>query len=489
MMKRPFVSRIFYVLPALLFLLAVFGSCRRFSYYDGADAHLEFSTDTLAFDTVFTSRGSATRLFKVFNPFKQSIRIQKITLAGGPSSPFRINVDGVPGIEFKDIEIAPRDSLYVFAEVEIDPDNEDNPFIVMDSVLFTTAGNRQSVKLMAYGQNAYFHTREILCDAVWSSDKPHVISGYVAVDSNCSLTINEGCHIYAGKGSFLLVAGRLEILGNPDSVVTFEGDRLEHFFDDLPGQWQGLIFVRSSDHNVIRNADINEAVAGIITGSTLASVNDPASFDAEFNANNVPRLSLENVVIRNTQEHGIYSFYANLDASNCLIYANGKNSVALLFGGNHSLRNCTIANYGALGLEHKEPALRMTNFARQGQSLFQRALNARVNNSIVFGNIPMDTSRNSGELSIDSINGGLPFNYYFDHALLRSNLDFSDGTHFNSISANVNPEFEDPSKENYNLKENSPAIDKGDPSFAPPFDLLGHPRIGLPDLGALEYQP
>lgn len=474
---------------SFLVLLLLSNGCRRFTYYDGSDAHLTFSVDTLSFDTVFTSRGSSTRLFKIFNPYKQSIRIDNITLAGGENSSFRINIDGVPGIAFNDLEIAPQDSMYVFAEVTIDPDNRDNPFVIMDSIRFITAGNVQHVKLMAYGQNAYFHNREILCDEIWKNDKPHVIVGYAAVDSNCTLQILEGTRIFAGKGSFLLVAGTLEILGSSDSFVTFQGDRLEHFFDDLPGQWQGLIFVRSSHDNVVKYADINEAVSGIITGSTLAAVNDVASFDAEFNSNNVPDLTLESVVIRNTQEQGIYSFYSDIDAVNCLVYANGKNSVALLFGGSHELRNCTVANYGALGLDHKEPALRMSNFARQGNTDFTRPFRAQVYNSIVYGNIPVDTSRNAGELSIDSIDGGLTFDYFFDHFLVRSNMDFSDGAHFNSITSNANPEFEDPGDGVYELKETSPAIDKGDPALAPPFDMLGRPRTGLPDLGALEHQP
>lgn len=473
----------------LLLLLLLGSGCRRFTYYDGPNARLDFSTDTLSFDTVFTSRGSSTRLFKIFNPYKQSIRIERIALVGGDNSPFRINIDGLPGIDFKDLEIAPRDSMYVFAEVTIDPDNRDNPFIIMDSIRFITGGNVQYVKLMAYGQNAYFHKREILCDEIWKNDKPHVIVGYTAVDSNCTLQILEGTHIYAGKGSFLLVAGTLEVLGSSDSFVTFQGDRLEHFFDDLPGQWQGLIFVRSSHDNVLKYVDINEAVSGIITGSTLATVHDPGSFDAEFNSNNVPDLTLESTIIRNTQEHGIYSFYSDIDAVNCLVYANGKNSIALLFGGKHKLLNCTVANYGALGLDHKEPALRMTNFSTLGNTAFIRPFVANVYNSIVYGNIPLDTSRNAGELSIDSLDGGPAFDYIFDHFLVRSNMDFSDVAHFNSVTSNANPDFENSPNGVYELKETSPAIDKGDPTLAPPFDLLARPRNGLPDLGALEHQP
>ena len=39
------------------------------------DARIEFSLDTLRFDTVFTEQGSATRILKLYNPNNQTIEI------------------------------------------------------------------------------------------------------------------------------------------------------------------------------------------------------------------------------------------------------------------------------------------------------------------------------------------------------------------------------------------------------------------------------
>jgi hypothetical protein len=39
------------------------------------------------------------------------------------------------------------------------------------------------------------------------------------------------------------------------------------------------------------------------------------------------------------------------------------------------------------------------------------------------------------------------------------------------------------------LQADSPCINAGDPSGAPAIDILGNPRIGLPDIGAYEYSP
>lgn len=74
---------------------------------------ISFSTDTLTFDTLFSTLGSTTRFFTIRNTLKQPIKISNIRLAGGTASAYRINVDGDSGVAFKDIEIPAKDSLYV----------------------------------------------------------------------------------------------------------------------------------------------------------------------------------------------------------------------------------------------------------------------------------------------------------------------------------------------------------------------------------------
>jgi len=55
-----------------------------------------FSSDTVMFDTIFTSIGSATRNFRVINPYDTDLTIDLIKLAGGEDSKFRININGIP---------------------------------------------------------------------------------------------------------------------------------------------------------------------------------------------------------------------------------------------------------------------------------------------------------------------------------------------------------------------------------------------------------
>ncbi|MBK7465303.1 MAG: hypothetical protein IPJ43_00005 [Saprospiraceae bacterium] len=37
----------------------------------------KYSTDTIRFDTVFTTLGSAIRIFKIYNPYDKFLKIQK----------------------------------------------------------------------------------------------------------------------------------------------------------------------------------------------------------------------------------------------------------------------------------------------------------------------------------------------------------------------------------------------------------------------------
>ena len=75
------------------------------------EVELEFSVDTLRFDTVFTELGSATRILKVYNRYEERIRISKISLVDNAGGKFRMNVDGFSSNEVSDIEIEGNDSL------------------------------------------------------------------------------------------------------------------------------------------------------------------------------------------------------------------------------------------------------------------------------------------------------------------------------------------------------------------------------------------
>ena len=58
---------------------------------------LNFSTDTLRFDTVFTALASATQAIKIFNPQNERVVLSSVRLEGGNASFFQLNVEGRSG--------------------------------------------------------------------------------------------------------------------------------------------------------------------------------------------------------------------------------------------------------------------------------------------------------------------------------------------------------------------------------------------------------
>lgn len=224
------------VLTVLLF----FQGCKKDTVF--TKDHLDFSTDSVLFDTVFTTVGSTTKRFKLYNNNNAPIRIDEIELMGGANSPFRINIDGVSGTYHEDIVVPDDDSLFVFVEVTLQVNNATNPLVISDSIRFLTNGLNQYVHLDVWGQDAYFHANEIVA-GTWPNDKPHVIYGlaavgYPGIDSNLTLNIPQGTDVYCHKNSRLLVyKSALNIQGVLDNEVTFQGDRLESFYDDKSGQW------------------------------------------------------------------------------------------------------------------------------------------------------------------------------------------------------------------------------------------------------------
>ncbi|MFZ7143695.1 MAG: hypothetical protein ACO1G6_00005, partial [Bacteroidota bacterium] len=96
------------LLPFALFfgLISTFlFSCKKDEFETSGNVQLTFSEDTIMFDTVFTSVGSATEVFTVYNTEDKAILISSLRLANGQASDFRLNVDGMPGKAFTDVEI------------------------------------------------------------------------------------------------------------------------------------------------------------------------------------------------------------------------------------------------------------------------------------------------------------------------------------------------------------------------------------------------
>ena len=228
-------------------------SCKKESFIKSQDAILNTSVDTLSYDTVFTSVGSVTQSFKIFNNNNQKLLLSKVKLSGGSSSSFKINVDGYSSNEVDNIEVNANDSIYVFVQVNINPTTANLPFIIQDSILINYNGNQKFVQLQAYGQNANFlRNVKLTGNVTWNNTLPYVILGGVLVDTNAILTVKEGTKIYLHADAPFLVNGTLIAEGTNQEKIVFAGDRLDPDYIDFPASWPGIYFSGSSKENNLK---------------------------------------------------------------------------------------------------------------------------------------------------------------------------------------------------------------------------------------------
>jgi hypothetical protein len=444
------------------------------------EARLEFTLDTLFFDTVFTTVGTVTKSFRVKNPHNQFIMIDEISLAGGSASVFRVNVDGDPGIQFSGVEIAPNDSMFVFVEATLDPNGSDDILRIQDSIVFITNGNLQDIDLVAWGQDVHMIGElEIDVPTTWVADKPYLVIDYVYVDSAASLTIDPGVEVYLHKDARIYVDGSLQVSGTRTEPVRFGGDRLEEFYDQIPGQWGFIYLSGSSHHNVITYAEIRNGTIGVL-------------ITAPPESGGMPDLEISNSIINRMSSTGFYALNAVVNGHNLVVGDCGGSCLALKYGGDYHFTHSTFANFWPSGYSNRHlPALLITDYF--GTVNEEGVLeihtggvfdNAEFRNSIIYGSYAM-------ELLIDSYDD-LQLNYRFDYCLTRiheDSLGYLEDPLFSNIINNQNPLL-DSIPVNYELDTLSPAIDAGLPAYAVeiPFDLNGNSRLDdeAPDLGAYE---
>lgn len=88
----------------------------------------------------------------MFNRAKKSVSISSISLKSGTTT-FQLNVDGVSGTRFSDVEIRGGDSIFVFVECRLPENSSAAPLRQEDAIVFLTNGVTQEVVLEAWGQN------------------------------------------------------------------------------------------------------------------------------------------------------------------------------------------------------------------------------------------------------------------------------------------------------------------------------------------------
>ncbi len=447
------------------------------------EASLRFSVDTLYFDTVFTELNTITRSFTIHNPHKDFLKISRIRLAKGENSVYRMNLDGVPGIDFQNIEIPPQDSIYVFIDATLDPNNSDNILLQQDSVVTETNGNIQDVDLVAWGQDVHLLRGKVLSTQTWANDKPYLIIDYVYVDSLEVLTIDPGVRVYLHRDAIFAVAGTLIANGEKDLPVSFSGDRLEDDYQDIPGQWAGIHFMAGSRDNKLNYTEIRSGNFGMIVDTFM---------------NNNPTLEIRNSTIAHTSSVGILARGAKILGVNNLIYHCGSSALALTIGGSYEFYHCTIASRWDYAPLRTDPAVYMSNYYYYNDTLPSGKVDQQVEirdiEKAYFGNCIIWGDQQN-ELIIDKHHDAGELNYFFDHCLGRFNPEgFKlEEERFPGLINNEDPKFVSWSSTNYDFQPDSlsPAIDAGKDSIALkyPKDANGNSRLEdeSPDIGAYEY--
>lgn len=494
-----------YGVKVLLVIIAIIGihSCNDEKFTNDPSDKIRVSSDTLAFDTIFTEIGSVTKQFKIYNPNNKSIELSQIYIQGGAQSNFRINVDGVSGNSHTNVVILPKDSLYIFVEVTLDPVGGNLPLVIYDAVVFEYNNNTTSVTLEAFGQDVHLIKGLIIETQTWTNDKPYLVYHGVAIDSNHILTINAGVKVYFHYNSSLIVWGTVKVNGTFEEPVVFEGDRFDRGYGETAGRW-GTIFIDSKSRgNEVNYAIIKNALAGFQVG-------EPREDES------VPSLILRNTYITNTTLASVIAYGAEITAYNSIFSDSQFHGLALIMGGKYNFFHSSVSIVGAIEvdrgttsytrargsnvqaygliLSNWQPYYTLNeNFMVDQNDRFNDLVEANFYNSIIYGSKELEF--------IADTNQNADLNYYFDHCILKQtedSLDLSDKQYFNKVFLNEDPRFVNDSailgELDYRLDTLSPAKDSGSVDIVNlhleylEYDYDGNSRTadGMPDLGAFE---
>ncbi|CAM3505677.1 hypothetical protein [Aequorivita lipolytica] len=493
---------------AILCCLVLWSSCRNDFETVASTGNLEFSKDTVYLDTVFSNIGSSTYNLKVYNRSDEDINIPTVRLSQGESSNYRLNVDGIPGKVFENVQILAKDSIFIFVETTLDINNLPTnalDFLYTDQLLFDTGGNEQKVELVTLVKDAVFLFPEKYADGTtetinigdeqnpffikgfyldddeltFTNEKPYVIYGFAAVPSDKTLTIEKGARIHFHNFSGIIVEenGTLKAKGEKsndlealENEVIFEGDRLEPGFSEIPGQWFGIWFLDGSVGNSFNFTTIKNSTYGIRTQNSV--------------------IELKNIQIYNCTNNGLFAINSAIDGENMVINNCGQSSLAISLGGIYNFRHCTFANYWTESFR-SFPAVSIENVLKVGEEILVFDLvAANFTNCIIYGN-------ERREFSLFKNDAGA-FNFKFENSLVRfedptgefGNIplyDFTNSALYPETKFNLDPFFQNTEMNNFNIEEGTSGAEGiGKNGIGPLKDLNGKDRGTPPDAGAYE---
>ena len=463
---------LFCLLAVMVMMSGFFVSCIEDGFTTSQSDILAFSKDTVAFDTVITLQGTATKQMVVYNHSNKQINISSIRVAGlSDKGHFHLNVDGIRGDEFQNVEIRGNDSIFIFIEAYLDEMNRDEPTLLEDRLEFVTNGKNQSVLLSAWGQDVVRITGDTISRSThFTAGKPYLIYDTMFVSQRVTLTIDAGATLLFHDKAAIRCAGKMLANGTAEAPITFRGDRLDRIvgstsFYIMSGQWGGVIFTPPTMGNVLKHV--------IMRGSSIG-MHCSASDTTQC------ALKLVNCVLTNSAS-------TCLATATCYVQAIGTEfsdaaeEVAYFAGGKVMMSQCTFANNYLFTV----PSLPIVNvFDVEYSNGTIGKIRGLFDNCVLYGLTP---ELNEGKLD--------NFNVYMRYCLFRSGGE--NDAHFINCVWEGDPQFltvRDEYVFDYRLGNESDAIGKGNPNLCPDearYDRYGNDRLarGSIDLGAYVWVP
>lgn len=450
-------------------LMTLFTSCIEDGFTTSPNDVLAFNMDTVAFDTVITMQGTATKQMVVYNNSKKQINISSIKVAGLASKGhFHLNVDGIRGDEFQNVEIRGNDSIFIFIEAKLDEMEQDEPTLIEDRLVFVTNGMEQKVLLSAWGQDVIrIKGDTISSNTRFKADKPYLIYDTMFVSPGVTLTLDAGTTLLFHDKAAMRCAGRMLANGTAEEPITFRGDRLDRIvgetsFDIMSGQWGGIIFTPPTMGNVLKHV--------VMKGSSIGMHCSTEYYDTINCA-----LKLVNCVLTNSATTCLVSFACYVEAIGTE-FSDADQGVAYFEGGKVVASQCTFANNYLFSI----PSLPIVNlYNLEFDNGMIGRLSGRFDNCIIHGLCP--------ELNDSTLND---YNVYMRYCLFKSSGE--DDAHFINCIWKGDPQFlvnRDDYIFDYRLGNESDAIGKGNLALCPNearYDRYGNDRLadGSVDLGA-----
>lgn len=473
------------ILYILLFFSA-FISCKDDEITTDPRYRLEYSKDTISFDTILGGITTPYQTLKVYNKSGERIKISSINYASSHEY-FMVNINGRNTHNLTDIELPNGDSLYIFVQTNGECSDSELPFSLLDSISFSYNGNLDHVYLSAFSETPIILDHFIVSsDTTLSGTQPYLIKDTLKVEEGVTLNIDAGVRLFFHNSASIYVDGMLNCNGTVDNQIEmryFRSSPLSpKFFPDTkyylaPGNWRGVQLSQKSGDCKFLSTNIIGAYRSLQVDSAFVDRN----------------VEIGNCQIYNAKQGVLRSEASQIYAYNT-VFANGGYYNVYLIDGKYLFNHCTVVSYLSFNLADKKPALYLQK---------KDSISVEINNSIVCGNYTSSGSfghksqnfdlDNVGHCLKDSVNG-TTFRLDIACSVLSREDSLVGGNNYGN-KWNVRPEFDRTQDFYIDFKSDSTsfrtvgsdAILKLYPECAT--DILGKSRVDdfMPDAGAYEY--